>query len=161
MAEQVRLRRINRLVIGSSPIGGALVLNLSRHCPAFFTPLPRASMFFIYVLPSQSSGKRYIGQTADLERRLKEHNDPSHNLAKYTSRNAGRWILRHSEQYETRDAAMSREKWRKSGVGREWPHAQFDRTGPPLNHGLTQSRKEFNTSITYALLCVFAPLREN
>lgn len=118
-------------------------------------------MFFVYVLHSESSGKRYVGQTSDLDRRLKEHNDPSPNPGKYTSRNAGRWILLHSEQYETRDAAMSREKWLKSGVGREWPHAQFDRTGPPLNHGLTQSRKEFKTPITYTFLCVLAPLREN
>jgi putative endonuclease len=118
-------------------------------------------MFFVYVLHSQSSGKRYIGQTADLDRRLKEHNDPSHNLAKYNSRNAAPWILLHREQNETRAAAMSQEKWLKSGVGREWPHAQFDRTGPPLNHGLTQRRKEFNTPITYAFLCVLAPLPEN
>ena len=134
-------------------------MNLSRHCPAFFTPLPRASMFFVYVLHSQSSGKRYIGQTADLDRRLKEHNDPSHNLAKYNSRNAAPWILLHREQNETRAAAMSQEKWLKSGVGREWPHAQFDRTGPPLNHGLTQRRKGAKNSTHRSLTPSFASSR--
>jgi putative endonuclease len=88
-------------------------------------------MFFVYVLQSQSSGKRYVGQTADLEQRLKEHNDPSHNLAKCTTRNAGPWELLHSEEYATRSEAMKREKWLKSGVGREWIHAQFGRAGPP------------------------------
>ena len=88
-------------------------------------------MFFVYVLQSQRSGKRYVGQTADLERRLKEHNDPSHNLAKYTSRNLGPWILLHSEPLQTRAEAMSREKWLKSGVGRDWLNAQFGRAGPP------------------------------
>ena len=156
VAQLVEQATVNRLVIGSSPIGGALVLNLSRHCPAFFTPLPRASMFFVYVLHSQSSGKRYIGQTADLDRRLKEHNDPSHNLAKYNSRNAAPWILLHREQNETRAAAMSQEKWLKSGVGREWPHAQFDRTGPPLNHGLTQRRKAAKNSTHRTLIPSFA-----
>ena len=43
VAQLVEQATVNRLVIGSSPIGGALVLNLSRHCPAFFTPLPRAA----------------------------------------------------------------------------------------------------------------------
>jgi putative endonuclease len=118
-------------------------------------------MFFIYVLPSQSSGKRYVGQTSDLDRSLKEHNDPLPNPGKYTSRNAGPWIVLHREQNKTRAAAKSREKWLKSGVGRAWINAQFDRTGPPLNHGLTQSRKEFNTPNTYTFLCVLAPLREN
>ena len=88
-------------------------------------------MFFVYVLHSESSGKRYVGQTADLDRRLKEHNDPLTNPRKYTSRNAGPWIVLHSEPFETRAAAMAREKWLKSGVDRDWLTTQFGRAGPP------------------------------
>jgi len=31
--------------------------------------------FYVYILQSESSGKTYIGQTGDLERRVVEHND--------------------------------------------------------------------------------------
>ncbi|MEM9662096.1 MAG: GIY-YIG nuclease family protein, partial [Planctomycetota bacterium] len=33
----------------------------------------------MYVLFSRTCGKRYVGQTDDLERRVGEHNDPSRN----------------------------------------------------------------------------------
>ena len=82
-------------------------------------------MFFVYVLRSQSSGKTYIGQTADLDRRVSEHNDPLHNSAKFTTRHKGPWVLVHSEQFATRSEAMRREKWFKSGVGREWLKAEI------------------------------------
>lgn len=36
--------------------------------------------YTVYVLVSHSTGKRYAGQTNDLERRLAEHNTPEHNL---------------------------------------------------------------------------------
>ena len=76
--------------------------------------------FHVYVLRSRSTGKRYFGQTSDLDRRLGEHNDPRHNHKKHTSRNEGPWDLSHSEAFETRAEAMRRERWLKSGVGREW-----------------------------------------
>ncbi len=85
----------------------------------------------MYILRSAQSGKFYTGQTNDLDRRMQEHNDPLHNAHKYTTRNAGPWELLHSEEYATRPEAMKREKWLKSGVGREWIHAQFGRAGPP------------------------------
>ena len=77
-------------------------------------------MYHVYVLKSQSTGKRYIGHTGDLERRLAEHNDPQHNKLKHTSRRKGPWVLVHSEEFQTRSEAMKREKWFKSGMGREW-----------------------------------------
>jgi len=77
-------------------------------------------MYYVYVLVSTSTGKRYIGQTADIDRRLAEHNTPGHNARKHTSRNSGPWRLLHSEQYPARAEAMAREKWLKSGVGRRW-----------------------------------------
>jgi putative endonuclease len=77
-------------------------------------------MYFAYILRSETSGKTYVGQTADLERRVSEHNDPDHSAVKYTTKNKGPWKLIHSEEFSTRSEAMRREKWLKSGVGREW-----------------------------------------
>jgi predicted GIY-YIG superfamily endonuclease len=34
-------------------------------------------MYFVYVIRSESAGRIYIGHTADLEKRLREHNDPT------------------------------------------------------------------------------------
>ena len=88
-------------------------------------------MFYVYVLVSETTGKRYVGQTNDLPRRVAEHNDPTHNPRKHTSRNAGPWRLVHHERFPTRPEAMRREKWLKSGVGREWLDARIGRASPP------------------------------
>ena len=88
-------------------------------------------MFHVYVLVSELSDKRYVGHTDDLDRRIAEHNDPSHNPRKYTSRNPGPWRLVHSESFETRSEAMKREKWLKSGVGRAWLNSEIARASPP------------------------------
>jgi len=82
-------------------------------------------MFVVYVLISESTGKRYIGQTEDLERRLAEHNDPHSNVKKFTSKQAGPWRLLYSENQPTRTDAMGCERWLKSGVGRAWLDQQF------------------------------------
>ncbi|MCK4873610.1 MAG: GIY-YIG nuclease family protein [Phycisphaerales bacterium] len=74
--------------------------------------------FFVYVLRSDSTGRRYVGQTSDLQRRVAEHNDHDHNPSKFTSRNPGPWLLVYSEQRATRSEAMQREKWLKTSVGR-------------------------------------------
>jgi putative endonuclease len=113
-------------------------------------------LFFVYILRSAQSGKFYTRQTNDLDRRMQEHNDPLHNDRKYTTRNTGPWELLHREVYATRSEAMKRETWLKSGVGREWINAQFDRTGPPLNHGLTQRRKAAKNSTHRTLIPSFA-----
>ena len=76
--------------------------------------------YFVYVLISESTGRRYVGQTDDLNRRLAEHNSPEHNLAKFTTKHPGPWRLAHSEELSTRAEAMRRERWLKTGVGRRW-----------------------------------------
>ncbi len=87
--------------------------------------------FVVYVLRNRATGKRYVGHTEDLRRRLAEHNDPSHNPRKHTSRNPGPWDLVHEEQFETRSQAMRRERWLKSGKGREWLDRSIGRASPP------------------------------
>ena len=76
--------------------------------------------FYVYILRSESSGKTYVGQTSDLERRVAQHNDPDFTLTLYTKRNKGPWRLIHSEEYPSRKEAIDREKYLKSGQGREW-----------------------------------------
>jgi len=75
--------------------------------------------FFVYVLLNPE-GKTYVGQTADLERRLAQHNDADCRLTLHTKRHAGPWRLLHFEEFPSRSAAMCRERELKSGKGREW-----------------------------------------
>ena len=61
---------------------------------------------FVYVLKSDRTGKRYIGHTSNLERRLKEHNaghvkstktGPPWTIVayeKFSSRSEARWVER-------------------------------------------------------------------
>ncbi|MGD2094416.1 MAG: GIY-YIG nuclease family protein [Phycisphaerales bacterium] len=75
-------------------------------------------VFYVYVIESISTKRRYVGQTSDLERRLIEHNNPEHNPVKYTTKQACPWRLVHQEQYPSLSEAMKRERWLKSRTGR-------------------------------------------
>ncbi|MEK7461014.1 MAG: GIY-YIG nuclease family protein [Patescibacteria group bacterium] len=72
--------------------------------------------YYVYVLRSLSTTNRYIGQTNNLTYRLAKHNS---GRSKYT-KNRGPWELIYSEKYSLRTEAMRREKFLKSGVGREF-----------------------------------------
>jgi putative endonuclease len=72
-------------------------------------------MFFVYILRSEASGKLYTGYTTDLDHRLGQHN---HGITKST-KDRGPWIVVHTEEFSTRAEAMRREKYLKSGHGRE------------------------------------------
>lgn len=71
--------------------------------------------FWTYVLKSISFGTLYVGNSSDPDRRLIEHNE---GRSRYTK---GRkpWTLIHRERYNTRAEAMRRERFLKSGQGRE------------------------------------------
>lgn len=73
-------------------------------------------MFYIYVIKSHE-GFRYTGMTEDLEKRLVEHNEKK--LSFWTKRGTN-WKLMYKEEFETKSEALRREKWLKSGVGREY-----------------------------------------
>jgi putative endonuclease len=90
----------------------------STHCAAF--SLGHAVDYVVYILQSERTGKTYIGQTSDIERRLQQHNDPDCKFTLYTKRNKGPWKLIHTEVYATRSEAIKREKKLKTGWGREW-----------------------------------------
>lgn len=63
--------------------------------------------YFVYILRT-SSNTLYIGQTSNLERRVKEHQSKSSKAAKYT-RYFNSCELVYFEQYPTRTDAMKRE----------------------------------------------------
>ena len=85
-------------------------------------------MFVVYVLYSNGAGKRYIGHTSNLDRRLQEHNDLTQQIkGKFTLKN-GPWRVVYQENgFESRAEAMKREKYLKSGQGREFLHKTIPR----------------------------------
>ena len=72
-------------------------------------------MFFVYVLYSEKTGKHYVGFAANLIQRIGQHNM---GITKST-KNRGPWRLVYHESVETRADAMRRERYLKSGQGRE------------------------------------------
>ena len=77
--------------------------------------------YYVYVIKSKSSGKIYIGQTKNLDQRLKRHNEllPSKNKS-YTKINKGSWKLVYEEVFRNRKEALKREKQLKSYQGRKF-----------------------------------------
>ena len=80
------------------------------------TPTMLTTMFYVYVLRSHKNGYRYIGQTNNLERRLREHNEGLTKSIKFQLP----FAVEFTEEYSTRVEAVRREKFLKSGQGREW-----------------------------------------
>ena len=76
--------------------------------------------FHVYVLKSQTTGKTYVGHTSTLQYRLQQHYDPQCKLTLHTKRNRGPWKLVYHEEYQTRAEAMRRERFLKSGHGRDF-----------------------------------------
>ena len=72
-------------------------------------------MFYVYILSSKSRGRHYTGHTANPTQRLGQHN---HGITAST-KNRGPWELVHREELATRAEAMRREKFLKSGKGRD------------------------------------------
>ena len=77
--------------------------------------------YYSYVLRSEKNGVLYKGSTDDLEKRIKTHNAGK---VKFSSKYLP-WKLILSEEFETRAEAMRREKWYKTGVGRDWINNQI------------------------------------
>lgn len=76
-------------------------------------------MYFIYAIYNIKHNKIYIGQTKNLDERIKLHND---HLFKncYTSRFDGEWRLIYTEKADNLQNALKREKQLKSFRGREF-----------------------------------------
>ncbi len=73
-------------------------------------------MFYVYVLQSLKDTRLYKGLSQDVAKRLKQHNRGENRSTK----GFVLWKLVYQEEFETRVAAREREKFFKSGVGREF-----------------------------------------
>ena len=71
-------------------------------------------MFYVYILRSEKDGKRYIGFTANLERRLSEHQTG----CVTSTKNRRPLQLIYTEEFSNKLEAEQREKFFKSGQGR-------------------------------------------
>jgi len=72
--------------------------------------------FFVYVLQSRIKKYIYVGLTNSLTRRVGQHQDgKGRTTAAYRP-----FDLIHVEEFEERSQARKRERYLKSGVGKEW-----------------------------------------
>ena len=72
-------------------------------------------MFTTYVLRSQATNRFYTGSTSDFDTRFRRHNED----ASASTKHRGPWDLVYREDFATRSEAFRRERYFKSGKGRE------------------------------------------
>ena len=75
-------------------------------------------MYFVYIIKSLKDGKFYTGITVNLERRLTEHSVGRRSTISTLKR--GPFKLVYKETTPDRKTARIREKFLKSGTGREF-----------------------------------------
>ena len=73
-------------------------------------------MYFIYAIQSAKDGKIYVGFSSNLQRRLFEHN---HGYV-FSTKGYCPWSLIYKENIINRKEARIREKFLKSGIGKEY-----------------------------------------
>ncbi len=71
--------------------------------------------YYVYVIKNENN-QLYKGWTTNLEKRIYYHNQ---GLSNYT-KNRGPWKLVYYEMYNNKNEAIKREKFLKSGKGREF-----------------------------------------
>jgi len=82
--------------------------------------------YYVYVIKSRE-GFYYKGHTPDLQKRLIEHN----NGLCHSTKHGSNWQIIYKEEFQTRSETMKREKWLKSGIGREWFKRKITGWSPP------------------------------
>jgi putative endonuclease len=78
--------------------------------------------YYSYVLRSLRNGTLYKGSTENLDKRLFYHNQGK---VKFTSKYTP-WELVIFEVFSSRSEAIKREKWYKTGIGRDWIKTQLN-----------------------------------
>ena len=73
-------------------------------------------MFYVYVLQSQIDGRLYKGLTQNINERLVQHNKGNTKSTKAFRP----WKLLYYESFNSREEAREREKYFKTGIGREF-----------------------------------------
>ena len=76
-------------------------------------------MFYCYVLRSRKTGRRYVGSCKDVAERIHRHHAGESKATKH----GVPWVLLHGEGFATRAEATRRERYYKTGRGRD----QLDR----------------------------------
>ena len=82
-------------------------------------------MWFAYALRSRKDGGLYVGMAMDVEGRLKEHNRGYNQ----STRSRVPFTLIYSEKCASRGEAREREKYLKSGKGRDFLKSQLKTSG--------------------------------
>ena len=77
-------------------------------------------MFFVYAVKSLSRNYIYVGLTDNFDRRFKEHQSGKNK----TTKAYRPYKILLVEKYETRQHARNREKYLKSGIGKEFLKSQ-------------------------------------
>jgi putative endonuclease len=72
--------------------------------------------YYTYVLRSIEFERNYVGFSKDIENRLKQHNSGK----TFSTKPYRPWRILFYEEFDTQEEALKREKWLKSGVGREF-----------------------------------------
>ena len=75
----------------------------------------RRRMFHCYILRSRKTGRRYVGSCEDLAERVRRHNAGESKATKH----GVPWVLIRSESFVTRSEATQRERYYKTGRGRD------------------------------------------
>lgn len=78
--------------------------------------IPQIAMFVVYALKSMTRKYIYVGITSDIDRRLHEHNSGYEKTTKPYSP----FSLLYTQLLETRVEAREREKYLKSGQGKDF-----------------------------------------
>ena len=69
----------------------------------------KIAMYTVYALYSSNLDRIYVGQTGDLDERLRAHADKRFGRC-YTARGENEWKLIYTEEVPTRSLALQREK---------------------------------------------------
>ena len=73
-------------------------------------------MFYTYILKSLKDNGLYIGYTSDIIRRFNEHNSGISKATKHRKP----FIILHVDEFITRSEAVRKERYYKTGKGREF-----------------------------------------
>ena len=79
-------------------------------------------MFYVYVLQNQDDKSLYIGYSANLRQRIKDHQDGK---GARTTGLKNNWKLIYYEAYLDQGDAIGREKFLKGGSGRKYINKQL------------------------------------
>ena len=82
-------------------------------------------MWTVYVIRSEVNGRLYVGMSENLEQRIKAHNSGK----VFSTKGFKPWILIHTEEFSDSLSSRKREKYLKSGYGKQWLKKKYGSEG--------------------------------